>query len=256
MDLLLSLMSADELQIASDYSFRWLDLKNPLAGSLGCPDAIVASDFLEVAERLHNRSQLTFSVAIGELLSGTTKLNSDGADTIGQFQLPLPVEVLKRFDYVKVALAGSQTNESWQGLAESLSLQLGNPSKLILVHYADNHLANAIDWKSTLAASRSLGCEYVLIDTFDKKAGQLLDWLSIEDCQRYATEAETIGLKLSLAGSLQIDDFKTLEKTGASILGIRGAACLDGSRVSRLCRDRLQRLSSCFASQKLAIELG
>jgi len=256
MDLLLSLMSADELRIASDYSFRWLDLKNPLAGSLGCPDASVASDFLEVAERLQNRSQLTISVAIGELLSVATKLDFDRVDTFEQFQLPLPVELLERFDYVKVALAGSRTNESWKVLAESLSLQLGDPSKLILVHYADNHLANAIDWKSTLAASRNLGCEYVLIDTFDKKAGQLLDWLSIEDCQRYATEAESRGLKLSLAGSLRIEDFRSLKKTGASILGIRGAACLEGSRVSMLCRDRLHKLSSCFAIEKLATELG
>jgi uncharacterized protein (UPF0264 family) len=256
MDLLLSLMSADELRLASDYSFRWLDLKNPLAGSLGCPDASVASDFLEVAERLQNRSQLTISVAIGELLSSATKIDFDSVDTFEQFQLPLPVEVLDRFDYIKVALAGSRTIESWKVLAESLSRQLSDPSKIILVHYADYQLANAIDWKSTLAASRNLGCEYVLIDTFDKKAGQLLNWLSIEDCQRYATKAESLGLKLSLAGSLRIEDFKTLEKTGASILGIRGAACLEGSRVSMLCRDRLQKLSSCFAIGKLATELG
>jgi len=256
MDLLLSLMSADELRIASDYAFRWLDLKNPLAGPLGCPDAIVASDFLEVAARLQNRNQLTLSVAIGELLSGATIRDLDDIENFRQFELPLSVETLERFDYVKVALAGSRTNESWKVLTESLSEQLSDPSKLILVHYADYLLASAIDWKSTLAASQELGCEYVLIDTFDKKAGQLLDWLSIEDCQQYATEAESRGLKLSLAGSLRIEDFRTLEKTGASILGIRGAACLDGSRVSRLCRDRLQRLSSCFASQKLAIELG
>jgi uncharacterized protein (UPF0264 family) len=184
-----------------------------------------------------------------------TSAGSDNSiDTRSQFPLPLSARTLDRFDYVKVALAGSQDCKSWSDRAESLSQQLGDPSKLILVHYADHHLAGAVDWTSTLLASRDLGCEYILVDTFDKKAGRLTDWLSTDECRRYATAAKKLGLKLSLAGSLRIEDFKTLEKTGASILGIRGAACEEGSRVSGLCRDRLQKLSSCIANERLATE--
>ncbi len=254
MDLLLSLQSADELRIASDYSFRWLDLKNPLAGSLGCPKEEVANEFLGVADQLPGRSEWTLSVAIGELLESMPTHKEDGTDEHSQFPLPLSQEILDRFDYIKVALAGSSNCLSWKDRAASLSQQLDAPSKLILVHYADYHLAGAVDWATTLWASRELGCEYILIDTFDKKAGRLTDWLSTDDCQQYANEAERLGLKLSLAGSLRIEDFRTLEKTGASILGIRGAACLEGSRVSGLCRDRLQTLSSCIANERLATE--
>jgi uncharacterized protein (UPF0264 family) len=252
MELLLSLQSAAELQIASGYSFRWLDLKNPLAGSLGCPEASVARDFLESAERFPNRNAWTLSVAIGELLDGAAPSNVSNVDAAELFRLPLPAELLHRFDYVKVALAGSPNETSWRELAWSLSRQLRQPSQLILVHYADHRLAKAVDWKSTLAASHELGCEYLLIDTFDKKAGRLVDWLSTDECSQYASEAQRLGLKLSLAGSLRIEDFGLLEETGASILGIRGAACVDGSRISRLCRDRLRKLSSCFTTEKLA----
>ncbi len=255
MDLLLSLQSADELRMASDYSFLWLDLKNPLAGSLGCPEEKVAIEFLEVAEQLPSRNERTLSVAIGELLGGTSAGNEDSVDTRSQFPLPLSARTLDRFDYVKVALAGSRDCKSWKARAESLSQQLRDPSKLILVHYADHHLACAVDWTTTLLASRDLGCEYILIDTFDKNGGRLTDWLSTDECQRCATEAERFGPKLSLAGSLRIEDFRMLEKTGASILGIRGAACVEGSRVSRLCRDRLQKLSRCIADERLATEL-
>lgn len=260
MDLLLSLQSADELHIASNYSFRWLDLKNPLAGSLGCPEEKVAIEFLEVAEQLVRRDEWTLSIAIGELLDCASAGSEGNVDTHSQFPLPLfPLPLsdrtLDQFDYVKVALAGSRDCKSWKARAESLSRQLRDPSKLILVHYADHHLACAIDWKTTLLASCDLGCEYILIDTFDKKAGRLTDWLSPDECRRCATEAERLGLKLSLAGSLRIEDFRTLKKTGASILGIRGAACAEGSRVSGLCRDRLQKLSRYLANGRLAIEL-
>jgi (5-formylfuran-3-yl)methyl phosphate synthase len=255
MDLLLSLQSADELHIASNYSFRWLDLKNPLAGSLGCPEEEVAEEFLEVADQLPGRSEWTLSVAIGELLKSTSTCKENGVDKQSQFPLPLSHRNLNRFDYVKVALAGSSNCLSWTDRAASLSQQLGAPSKLILVHYADHHLAGAVDWTSTLSVSRDLGCEYILVDTFDKKAGRLTDWLSPNECRRCATEAERLGLKLSLAGSLRIEDFRTLKKTGASILGIRGAACAEGSRVSGLCRDRLQKLSRYLANGRLAIEL-
>ncbi|MCY2974375.1 MAG: hypothetical protein NTW52_06865 [Planctomycetota bacterium] len=255
MDLLLSLQSADELRIASGYSFRWLDLKNPLTGSLGCPEEKVAIEFLEVAEQLSSRNDWTLSVAIGELLEGTSAGAEDSVDTHSQFSLPLSARTLDGFDYVKVALAGSRDCKSWEARAESLSQQLRAPSKLILVHYADHHLACAVDWTTTLLTSRDLGCEYILIDTFNKNGGRLTDWLSTDESHRCATEAERFGLKLSLAGSLRIEDLRTLEKTGASILGIRGAACLEGSRVSRLCRDRLQELSSCIVNERLATEL-
>jgi len=256
MDLLLSLQSADELWTAAEFPFRWLDLKNPSAGSLGCPSSKVACDFLDTADELSNRRLLTLSVAIGELTEGISEFDSDRPPN--HFSMPIAADTINRFDFVKVALAKTHPSclrtdqkqvvegEAWIELATSLSGQLSSPSKLILVHYADHHLAGSVEWERVLWASHLLGCEYILIDTFNKTAGSLADWLSTEDCQRYASQADVHGLKLSLAGSLRLEDLLRLEKTGASIIGIRGAACRDASRTSSLCRDRLQALSKCF----------
>jgi len=265
MELLLSLQSADELRMASDYRFRWLDLKNPLTGSLGCPDEKVAEDFLKVANSLPRRRKLTLSIAIGELIDGIAPEEatekSRGRNSGNRFALPLPAEVLNQFDFVKVALAKTllengnpdraayDERADWLELAWSLSEQLSDPSKLILVHYADHQLARAVHWQSVLQASQLLRCEYVLVDTFDKSSGTLLTWLSPETCHLYASQASELGIKLSLAGSLRQTDFDSLRKSGAAILGIRGAACREGSRVSQLCRDRLHRLSECFESE-------
>ncbi len=230
--LLLSLQSVEELQSIHGLAFPWLDLKNPGAGSLGCPDARVAEAFLLQAERQIDRNQCQLSIAIGEL----TEIAWSGF-------LPVVAE----FDFAKVALAGCSARTDWKQCAIDLASDLPTQDRLILVHYADHDRAAAPDWAATLETAVSLGSQFVLIDTFDKSAGRLWDYYSPETIQELAKEASSKGIQLSIAGSLRLDELPRARQLGAAVVGIRGAACQDGSRVLGLSRDRIKTLSEIFA---------
>jgi uncharacterized protein (UPF0264 family) len=232
--LLISLKSAEELRSVADFSFSWIDLKDPSAGSIGCPPKNVVSDFLDSANGFLDRTRCHMSLALGELL-----------DESWREIHPLASD----FDFVKVALAGCADQCDWTDRIESLASDLRARQRLILVHYADHRLANAPSWHATLDAARLLDCKFVLIDTYDKSAGRLWDWYSPENIRVMAADAKRSGVQLSIAGSLKIDELPMARTLGASVIGVRGAACQDSSRVDGLCRDRLQRLSEIFSNQ-------
>jgi len=230
--LLLSLQSVEELQSIRGWTFPWLDLKNPGAGSLGCPEAGVAEAFLVEAERQVDRNQCQLSIAIGEL-----------TELAWSEILPIVAE----FDFAKVALAGCVARKDWKPNAIDLAAELPAPDRLILVHYADHHRAAAPDWAATLETAVALSSRFLLIDTFDKSAGRLWDYYSPDRIQELAKEASAKGIRLSIAGSLRLDDLPRARQLGAAVVGVRGAACQDGSRVLGLSRDRIKMLSEIFA---------
>ncbi len=236
--LLVSLQSADELRLVEGLALSWIDLKNPSVGSLGCPNRIVAAEFLAMADRCLDRTRCQLSIALGELAEPTWSKVS---------------EIAERFDFAKVALAGCAKREEWRKRAGSLAAEIGGGERLILVHYADHSRAISPDWKDTLGAAVELGCKYLLIDTYDKSAGRLWDWYIPGTIRELANAANAQGIELSIAGSLRLDELSWARTLGASVIGVRGAACQDGSRVLGLCRDRLRLLSEIFSNQAVTL---
>lgn len=233
-NLLISLKSADELRFVEEYAFPWVDLKDPASGSLGCPNADVASKFLAAADRHLDRKLCKISIALGELIEKRWN--------------PL-VSIASSYDFCKIALAGCAGRPDWKLCADKVAVEVGGGDRLILVHYADFERASSPDWKSTLEAAASLGSRFVLIDTFDKRAGRLWDWYSPDAIRELANEAQEKRIELSIAGSLRLDELSMARELGAKIVGVRGAACQDGSRVDGLCHDRLKALSEIFCNQ-------
>jgi (5-formylfuran-3-yl)methyl phosphate synthase len=186
------------------------------------------------ASRLLDRRRCRLSVALGELLDESW-LQIDS--------------LLADFDYSKVALSRCVDRTDWTTRVDLLAEKLGGGKRLILVHYADYRLAQSPTWQVTVEAARRLDCKYVLIDTHDKSAGRLWDWYSPADIRALAADAQRNGLQLSIAGSLKIDELSMARSLGASIIGVRSAACQDSSRVEGLCHDRLRTLSEIFSNQ-------
>ncbi len=232
--LLISLKSADELLSVAHFAFPWIDLKNPSAGSIGCPDADVASKFLESANRCLDRKRCQVSIALGELVDESWR-------RIGS--------IASNFDFGKIALSGCKNRSDWTTKVGRLAGEIGGGDRLILVHYADNSRADSPDWETTLDAAASIRSQFILIDTFDKSAGRLWNWYSPDAIRDLAIAADGKGIGLSIAGSLQLDDLAWARGLGAKIVGVRGAACQDGSRVDALCHDRLTTLSEIFSNQ-------
>jgi len=232
--LLISLKSADELRWVADFGFPWIDLKDPSTGSLGCPDTNVAEEFLASANQYLDRSRCKISIALGELVE-------EAWNGIGS--------IAPSFDFAKVALAGCANRSHWATNVERLAEHVGGGQRLILVHYADCRRADSPSWKATLDAAASIGSQFILVDTFDKSAGRLWDWYSPDAIRGLAITANSQGIGLSIAGSLRLDELTMAKGLGASIVGVRGAACQDSSRVDGLCHDRLRQLSTIFSNQ-------
>jgi uncharacterized protein (UPF0264 family) len=89
-----------------------------------------------------------------------------------------------------------------------------------------------------------LGCKVVLVDTFDKFGGGLLDVCSPPALARLVADAHALGMRVALAGGLMPETLKQLLPLRPEFIGVRGAACHDG-RASALDGSRVRRLAAC-----------
>jgi hypothetical protein len=102
----------------------------------------------------------------------------------------------------------------------------------VAVAYADWRTANSLQPSRLLEAARTAPCDVLLIDTFDKSAGNLLKWMDVAELRRFCDSVRQAGLKIALAGSMRRAQLPELVAAGPDILGVRGAACAGGRRTS------------------------
>ncbi len=230
--LLVSFQSAAELENLIDFKPDWVDLKSPPRGSLGCPQFSEAQAFLSTVDRLIDRSDCPISLALGEWLEQNWRTMKG---------------VATEFDYVKVGLAGMNKRGSLvDSLIETVEF-LEVKGRLIPAHYADCLRADSPNWNDVLKAAVEIESPFILIDTFDKKAGRLWDYVTTEQLLRYRLEAKQHGIDLAVAGSIQIEELARIGELGVLIAGVRGAVCEFGSRNRPVDRARLQQAAEVFA---------
>lgn len=229
--LLVSARSLAEAQRVMRYDGIWLDLKEPSRGSLGRPSNETIEEFIALS---HSNSA-KISIAGGELSEWSNAMSSEIAS------------ILPPHCYIKFGLSHYQP--SWIEKLAGLTRSLSAPEQLILVHYADHISSGCCDWDQTLQAAQQLGCRYVLVDTFDKSQGGLLDHYPIEQIRRMIQIADSKNLGVALAGSLQVEQLASLMHLGAHWLGFRGAVCVAGQRTSELSDQKLQALHYDFANR-------
>jgi len=208
----------------------WLDLKEPSSGSLGRPAAEIIRDFLSLTHLNPTR----ISIAGGELNEWTDDLSASMASI-------LPAHCCLKFGL-------SHCSGDWIKRLAGIRSNLVRREQLILVHYADSATAKCPDWTQLVHAAERLDGRYVLVDTFDKTCGGLLDHYTHEQLVGMIQFANSKNLEVALAGSLQVEQLRSLMQVGASWLGFRGAVCETEQRTSRLCNSKLQALQREFAN--------
>lgn len=231
--LLVSARSVDEAQLVLQHDNVWLDLKEPSAGSLGRPSIETIEDFLS----LTHSNPAPSSIAAGELFQWTDDLSATLA-------AKLPPHC-----FIKFGL--SNAKPGWANTLAQIGRTLHRRQQMILVHYADWQAAQCPDWIQTLRTAEMLDCRYVLVDTYDKSNGGLLDHLAIERLESMIQIANAKNLAVALAGSLQANQLASLMNVGAAWLGFRGAVCENQERTSTLCKNKLQSLCSEFTNHVL-----
>ena len=221
--LLISVRSAREAVTALAAGAHLIDVKEPRAGSLGPADpAVIARVSSQVAGRV------PVSAALGELLEQPL------AQTVAR---------AKCVRYAKLGLAGCAEATNWVERWARVLDRFGPTTTPIAVAYADWRRARAPDPWRVLGLAIRLGCGGLLVDTFDKSRGGLLDALPPAALSELIRSCRAEGILVVLAGSLTRQSIRGVLRLAPDYIAVRGAACarnrqarLDGRRVRELVR--------------------
>jgi uncharacterized protein (UPF0264 family) len=206
--LLISVRSALEAASAADAGADLIDVKEPARGSLGAADR---DTIRQVVDALAGRRPV--SAAFGELR------DEQGGD---------PATVPRTLNYAKIGLAGCALDADWAGGWQRWLNALPWQVQGVAVAYADNSTAQSPDPYEILRRACDFGCAAVLVDTFDKMAGGLLDAWPLAQLERFVEACRTSGRRIVLAGSLTEKTIRRILPLRPDFIAVRGAACSAG----------------------------
>ncbi|MCP3023933.1 (5-formylfuran-3-yl)methyl phosphate synthase [Cupriavidus basilensis] len=208
--LLTSVRNVTEALQAAIAGADLIDLKEPRAGALG---ALPAQTVREVVGAVRARwPARLLSATIGDVAPAEHAVMMLMANTIGKCGV----------DYVKVGVApGAHGREALRRLATL-------PWQVVPVFLADH----GVDLKLVEEACE-MGFPAVMADTAGKQAGSLFDCVDITTLAAMTRIARRRGVKVGLAGSLQLVHLPHLHALAPDFAGFRGALC-DGGRAGHL----------------------
>jgi uncharacterized protein (UPF0264 family) len=202
--LLASVTSVDEAATVMDVA-DIIDLKNPIQGALGAlPLGVVEG----IARFVDGRKPV--SATVGDLPMSPDILR-DAVVAMAQTGV----------DIVKVGFFG---HDGHAECARALAHVTGH-CKIVAVLFADQK--PNVSLLGTLAEA---GFHGAMLDTADKSAGGLCNWLDEDVLRLFVAEAKSRNLLTGLAGSLRLADIPWLAAIGPDYLGFRGALCRDHVR--------------------------
>jgi uncharacterized protein (UPF0264 family) len=203
---LVSVRSLAEAQAAIDGGVDILDIKEPNEGPLGAASPTV---WREISQLVAGRPEICWSVAMGELSSSA----------------PSPTEHGLEPAFAKVGLAMEAENAAWRQDWKAWKLTLAKPTEAVAVVYADFTLARAPAPLDVIEAGALLGCTVLLIDTFGKQNGGLLQNVALTELAFWCDAARSRSMKLAIAGSLTSADVPRVSTLRPDWLAVRGAVC-------------------------------
>ena len=218
--LLVSVRNEDEARLALAGGADLIDVKEPEHGSLGAAEPAVWQAVLEVVA-----GRLPESVALGELR---------------QISAPPDGRRLAGCRYAKVGLAGCGAWPAWPQRWRECFQQLPRSVTPVAVVYADWVVAGAPAPADVIEHAARSRCGAVLVDTYEKRSGDLFSHLTLAALSAWVQEIRRHGLQVVLGGSLGPSSMQRALQAGPDYVAVRGAAC-EGLRtgviVERLVRD-------------------
>lgn len=206
--LLVSVRSAAEAELALGAGADLIDIKEPSRGALGAADP-------EVWEKIRGvvYGRAPMSVALGELLAAPIeKLATEAGGVL----------------FAKIGLAGCQSATGWIARFGRVIAKLPGDVQPVPVAYADWRAADAPAPFVALTLAARCSSRMLLIDTFEKTRGGLLEQFSWEALAELAELAKSARVELALAGSLDADSIERLLPLRPAYIGVRGAVCRGG----------------------------
>lgn len=233
--LLVSVRSANEAIAASAGGCQILDVKEPSFGSLGKADNGVIEQVLQAGLR----TGIPVSAALGEVTDYSRLPRSENLNE------GLP-DSLSQLSFTKLGLAGLSLDSKWSArwqdtmslLTESFSEDRASVHQWVAVIYADWEQAAApspdaiVDCVLSSRLSSDIRIAGVLVDTWSKKSGRLLDALEVEHLRDLAAAVQHSGRFFAVAGRLTSSMLSELNSIQPDVVAIRSAACRNEDRTS------------------------
>ncbi|MBB76932.1 MAG: hypothetical protein CMJ75_20700 [Planctomycetaceae bacterium] len=218
--LLVSVRSAFEARLAYQGGADIIDVKEPHLGSLGAATAKVWSEVYDTIDQ-----RVPVSIALGELRED---------------HLSCPA---RPFAFAKIGLAGCQRLQGWQSKWMRRMQSLDPATDRVAVAYADWRAAGSPHPDDVLGFAVEFGCAALLVDTYQKKSGDLFSSLGNRFLRNLVEQARRQRLVTVLAGSLRGRSYDAALALQPGYVAVRGAACatertarIDGERVRQLKR--------------------
>ena len=233
--LLVSVRSAREAESALRGGASLIDVKEPAHGSLGrAGDSTIAEVVRTVA------GVRPVSAALGEL-----KDTFDAEPLLAGLSL----------SYVKWGLAGYHGCGAsvWQGELSGVMRLLAEhqPScRAVAVAYADWRRARAPPPEEVCCFAVEHPVGAFLLDTWGKDVSTLLDWLPLHQVECLRRRCRAAGVPMALAGSLGLDEIRTLLPLRPDWFAVRGAVCQNRQRGAAIDEREVRRLAALLGEQR------
>lgn len=238
--LLVSVRSREEAQVAVDAGVDIVDVKEPQRGSLGAADANTLR-----AIRADVAGRMPLSAALGELQEFAS--TDDGAVDASLF------EALDGFQFAKLGLAGCSRDPDWRSRWRDALARLPDGVRPVAVAYADWQACDAPSPEVVLQTGVEFRCAGLLIDTFNKRAGDLFHWQADERLATWIEAAQHAKCFAALAGSLTLRSIPRAIGTGADVIAVRGAVCAE-HRTAGVDEQRLRNVSRCVKRRLMRVK--
>jgi uncharacterized protein (UPF0264 family) len=209
-----------------------IDVKDPANGSLGAPEARIVEQVVDAVA-----GKAPVSMALGEL-----------RDWHRMDNLAIPGGV----NYAKLGMAGCGDWPDWPGRWAEALRRFPPPVRSVAVIYADGDAVAAPKPEDVFAEAVRLGCAAVLVDTFDKSRGGLLDVWPSERIAWFIAAARRERTLAVVGGSLTLETIPRVASVGPDYVALRGAVCR-GGRNGPLDTDRVREAARCIAAANSAI---
>ena len=228
MRLLVSVRSAAEARLAQAGGAAIIDAKEPDRGPLGQVDAGVLAEI-----RAAVPARTWISAALGDVAT-----TDDIARALADVTVPLR--------FVKVGFRGIADAGTVEALLREAVRRAeeheGRP-RVVAVAYGDYARSESLPPAAICEIAQVAGAGGLLIDTCVKDARPLFDFMEVPALARIGRALAADELEFALAGNLGAERIAMALDAGATIFGVRGAACESHRRTGGIVEARVRELA-------------
>ena len=228
MNFLVSVKNINEISDELLNEIDILDLKDPSKGSIGSWKNF---EIKKVITRFKKRTKI--SATLGDIFN-----NKEFKESLERFDN-------LNLDFVKFGLL-SFANENLFEKLRLISLKQFR-TKLVCVVFVD-HKETFERVNRSIKIFLDAGIEFILLDTFRKDEGNLLDFCNMEDLKEFISKCKHFNIKVGLAGGLKESQVPPLLCLKPNIIGFRSAVCELNKRESLIKLKKVKRISFHFNS--------